>query len=178
MQIYTQACGAIRVLISEAELSRLGADLASLRARRPRADAAIRRILQLVWNKTDMQPPFTVTVRATPTDKGCLLLVTPRPTPPQNDGVHVFTLPDTQAAAALSAALATRTTEVASASLFRYHGALRLLLYCDRLSAVTARLIGEFARPHTGGRLVAARITEYGTPLFIGTALEGMQRLH
>lgn len=176
MQVSRIEGGALRILMSDKELSRFGASFASLKEKDPRTKAAIRRILKEVCDKEGLPAGVVFTVEAAPTEGGCLLLITPRPLPPDEDGIHIFAPESAEVLPALAAACRRAMPDgIIASALYAYENGYRLLLYAPRLPAHISALLCEFAAFVGGGKIAAAHIAEHGTPLFIGDALERLQ---
>ncbi len=173
MQVSKIEGGSLRILISDKELSRFGASFASLKERDPRTKATIRRILQAVCVGEGLPPGTVLTVEAAPTDGGCLLLVTPKPLPPAEDGVHIFAPESADILPAFAAACRRAMPDgIIASALYTYENGYRLLLYTPQLPQTVRALLSEFAPTTGGGKVAAAHIAEYGTPIFVGDALE------
>ncbi len=176
MDITRTEGGALRVLLSDSDLQRFGTDFAALDERDPQTKTVIRRILRTVLKKVPLPQETALTVEAVPTDGGCLLLITPRPR--ATDNVYTVTVADENALLSLENALEQRAPDsfIASA-LYRLPDGYGLLLYYEQAAQSVQSLLHEFGNIHTGG-IHAARVAEYGVPLLIGNALEGMHRFH
>lgn len=157
----------------------MGVNFHSLKAHSPRTKAAIRRILRLICAKEGFAAGVTLSVEAAPVDGGCLLLITPIPLMLPQDGIHVFTPSDAKALPMLATTCerAARDAIIAS-SLYAYEGGYRLILYAPHLPKMIAAQLCEHASYVGDGKVLAAHIAEYGVPLFVGDALESVQRLH
>lgn len=176
MQINKIEGGSLRILMSDKELSRFGANFTSLNADDPRTKATIRRILRAVYLKEGLPTGTVLTVEAAPIDGGCLLLITPGPQSMEQDGIHIFAPQSAQILPALADACKRAMPDsIVASALYAFEDGYRLLLYAPHLPEHVAALLTEFAPFVDGGKVAAAHIAEHGTPLFIGNALEHMQ---
>ncbi len=159
MQISHAAGGALRVLLSDSDLSRFGTDFAALREGDPQTKAVIRRILRAVFEKETLPEETTLTVEAVPTDGGCLLLITPHVR--AADNVYTVTVADTDVLLQLKDALRTQVSDgIISTVLYRLPQGFCLTLYCERLSDYIRGILHEFGTVQTG-RAPAARAAEF-----------------
>lgn len=176
MQISRLENGILRVLMSDAELLRFGSDFSSLQENDPRTQTTVKRILKVVCAKEGFPFGTALTVEAVPTDSGCLLLITPPPIAPKNDGIHIFAPPDAAVLPKIADVLQrTMSDGLLACSLYSYEQAYRLLVYAPHMPVHTAALLSELAPFVGGGKIQAAHIMEYGAPLFVGNALETLQ---
>ncbi len=159
MQISHVAGGALRVLLSNSDLSRFGTDFAALREGDPQTKAVIRRILRAVLEKETIPQETALTVEAVPTDGGCLLLITPHQR--AADNLYTVTVSDQDALLQLRHALRARVSdEIVSTVVYRQPEGFCLILYCEYISDRTKALLHEFGVVHTGA-VAAARATEH-----------------
>lgn len=158
VQISHTAGGALRVLLSDSDLSRFGTDFAALREGDPQTKAIIRRILHTVFEKEPLPQETALTVEAVPTDGGCLLLITPHTR--AADNVYTVTITDENAVLQLKDVLRTRVSEqIISAVLYRSLTGVSVVVYCERLSDDVKAFLHEYGTVHTGG-VFAARAAE------------------
>ncbi len=159
MQISHAAGGALRVLLSDSDLSRFGTDFAALREGDPQTKAVIRRILRAVFEKETLPEETALTVEAVPTDGGCLLLITPHVR--AADTVYTVTVAQDGSVLQLKEALHTRLSDdIISAVLYRLPEGYCLTVYCERLSDRIKDVLYEFGTVQTG-RIPAARAAEF-----------------
>ncbi len=153
------AGGALRVLLSDSDLSRFGTDFAALREGDPQTKAVIRRILRAVFEQEDMPQETALTVEAVPADGGCLLLITPRSR--AADSIYTVFLSDENALLQLQQALRTQVSDaIVSTVLYRLPDHHCLTLYCEHVSEHIRTVLHEFGTVHTGV-VPAARAAEF-----------------
>jgi hypothetical protein len=158
LQISHTAGGALRVLLSDSDLSRLGTNFAALREADPQTNAVIRRILHTVFDKEALPQQTALTVEAVPTDDGCLLLITPQI--PAAENVYTVLLADECAVLQLQNALRTRLSgNILNAVLHRTANGFYVTVYCEQLRADMQAVLHEFGTVHTGS-ISAARAAE------------------
>jgi len=175
MQITHTESGALQVLLSDNDLKRFGTDFATLKEHDPQTKTVIKRILRAVFEKETLPQETTLTVEAVPTDGGCLLLITPQPRAAEN--VYSILFSDENTLLQLGETLQKRVPDgILGAALYRLPDCHCLLLYCERITDRLQSLLYEFGAVHIGS-IPAARAAEYGTPLFIGHASEGVHDL-
>lgn len=175
MDITRTEGGALRVLLSDSDLKHFGADFAALGERDPQTGVVIKRILRAVLKKMPLPRDTALTVEAVPTDDGCLLLITPRPR--ATDNVYTVTVAEKEGLLLLQNTLTRVAADTFTASaLYQLPDGYGLLLYYDQPANNVEQLLHEFGKVHTGG-IPAAKIAEYGKPLYIGNALERMHHL-
>lgn len=164
MQISHTAGGALRVLLSDSDLSRFGTDFAALREGDPQTNAVIRRILRAVFEKETLPQKTALTVEAVPTDGGCLLLITPHA--PAADAVYTVTVADDSELLQLKDALRTRLSDrIVSTVLYRTPTAFCVAVYCERLCDDINAVLHEFGTVHTGS-VSAARAAEFSEAVY------------
>ena len=179
MQVKRIPGGALRILISDRELARFGANFSSLRERDPRTEIIMRRILGAVCGKAGFPPRTVITVEAVPTDGGCLLLVTPHPADkPDTRSVYIFAITDIENLLLLAAQCGRLAVEptILSTSLYVYRDSYRLLLYGDTIPPSLLETVAEFSTPVDGGAVEAAMIGEHGRAVFVGDALQQLAK--
>lgn len=159
MQISHTAGGALRVLLSDNDLSRFGTDFAALREGDPQTKAVIRRILRAVFDKEALPNETALTVEAIPTDGGCLLLITPHTHANQN--VYTVTVADDSTLLQLKEAIHTRLSDCfISVIAYRLSVGYGIVLYCERLCEQVQAVLHEFGSVYTGS-VPAAQAAEY-----------------
>lgn len=163
--------GTIRVLMGNEELTRLGADFDTLKEKDSRCKAAVRRILQTVGQKAGLSPGTRLTVEAAPVDGGYLLLITPKDTITKDAGTYIYAF-DTEDALLDALQHCKHVLRSLPAALYREDHRFFLILYEE--NQIAASRIGEFGRLWGKGAVKTARITEYATPVKVGTALDGL----
>jgi hypothetical protein len=164
--------GAVRVLISEQELKLFGTDFQSLKENDARSKIIIRRILRVVGKRAGLTVGTAMTVEAAPVKDGCLLLITPRYTPKQDD-VYIFQTEDTEKLVSLLQA-AEKWQKPLSPAVYRDKN--KFFLVAREKDPLQVAPLGEFVSLSAKGNIAAALVAEHTD--FLGVGKQAIPLIH
>ena len=182
MQFHITENGALRVMVSNEELERMGLSFAALDGTSPMTRSALGAVLLTAEVQTGFSPTDRMNIEAMPIDGGCLLLFTPDGDRPKlrlrrSAPAGVWRFADTDALLGFAEALhpfagtLQRRRALCVGSLYRQGNAYDLIVYApSMLPRGILPILSEFAE-HIGNGTAAAVTEEHAVPVCLREAL-------
>lgn len=167
--------GCLKILLSDEELSAIGLDLTSEKLQ-PHTRTALRKLVRTAQAQAGLSPEGSLTLEAIPLEGGCLLLVSPSHTaanqlPTKAVQPNIYRTADFDALLALAQAL----PKAVYTSLYTYKQQFYLCHYPFCGDQYSDAVIHEFLSPVHGGYRYEAVLSEHGTCLATGDALDRLR---
>jgi len=180
MQFHVTETGVLRVMVSDAELVRLGLSFEELDRECPKTQTALETVLQTAKDQVGFALTDRLCIEAVPIEGGCLLLFTPegrRRRPRRAAPPSVWRFENADALLGFATALrpfagaVQRRQDGCASSLFRQGDTYGLVIYAPSLlPRGIVPLLSEFAK-HNSGCACAAAVEEHETPVCLQKAL-------
>lgn len=176
--------GCLTILLSDQEMSGMGVSFSSLDYQEPATRQALESLLTTAQEQAGLPPEKHMLVEALPVEAGCLLLITPLPHRRQirmrrMEKPRVYAITDTDNLLRLGEGLSHTVGHLPpllASSLYRFDTGYQLVVYPSRTPPQLWNLLSEFGRPTGEGETAVAFVTEHGTAVVLGNALERLMQ--